>query len=92
METLPYIDELFREYLLFRGFTETLQSLSREKDADKGQAWKADLICKTIFGELIPQHNCEGLVDLLEFLKSYVFSRLTGDLESHASKLEVQPR
>jgi len=92
METLPYIDELFKEYLLFRGFTEAFQTFTREKEADKGHAWQPDQICKTVFGQLIPQHNCEGLMELLNFLTSYVFSRLPSDLQRQASKLEVSER
>ena len=87
---MDYIDGLFKEYLLFRGFTETLQSFSREKSSPNGSfAWQADAICKSVFAQLIPQHDFEGLVDLLRFLRSQVFSKLSADLEEQATKLEV---
>lgn len=86
---MEYVDDLFKDYLLFRGFTETLQTYSREKSVDKGQAWQADAICKTIFALLIPKHDFDGLVDLLDFFRTHVFSKLPGDLENQAPKLEV---
>ena len=87
---MDYIDDLFREYLLFRGFTETLQSFTRERLSPKGSfSWQADAICKSVFARLIPQHDFEGLVDLLRFLRLQVFSKLYSDLEEQATKLEV---
>ena len=37
MNALPYVDQLFREYLLFRGFTGTLQAFNGDLANDKGQ-------------------------------------------------------
>ena len=90
MEAVPYVDALFKEYLLFRGFTKTFQAFEVDKAADRGLGFQAEQISNLIFGHLIPQHDGAGLVELLAFLKAHVFSRLTGDLDSNASTLEVQ--
>lgn len=34
MASMPYVDDLVREYLLFRGFTATWQSFSAEQASD----------------------------------------------------------
>ena len=36
MEALKYIDTLFKEYLLFRGFTTTLQTFNSDLASDRG--------------------------------------------------------
>ena len=89
MEALPYLDSLFREYLLFRGFTRSLQAFSGELATDKGCGFQADALNDLIFGRLIPQLDGQGLIGLLDFLATQVFSRLSGAHEAAAAKLEV---
>lgn len=92
MDAIPYVDKLVSEYLLFRGFTTTFQAFNSEKSADRGCGYQAEQISNLIFGRLIPKHDGRGLVDLLSFLKTQVFSKLDSDLESSAAKIEVSPR
>ena len=40
MNALPYVDQLFREYLLFRGFTSTIQAFNSDLANDKGQGFQ----------------------------------------------------
>jgi hypothetical protein len=42
---LPYVDSLVKEYLLFRGFTQTLQAFNAELAEDKGFGFQADQVC-----------------------------------------------
>ena len=41
MNALPYVDQLFKEYLLFRGFTGTIQAFNSDVAGDKGQGFQA---------------------------------------------------
>ncbi len=45
MNALPYVDQLFREYLLFRGFTGTIQSFNSDLANDKGQGFQVISPC-----------------------------------------------
>ncbi|KAJ2105862.1 WD repeat-containing protein 91, partial [Coemansia sp. RSA 921] len=44
IESLEYIDDLLREYLLFRGFTSTLQAFESDLEQDRDQGFHADKI------------------------------------------------
>ena len=43
MNALPYVDQLFREYLLFRGFTSTIQAFNGDLVNDKGQGFQVPI-------------------------------------------------
>ena len=43
MSHVQYIDELVREYLLFRGFTATLKSFDNELKIDKDKGFRVSL-------------------------------------------------
>lgn len=34
MDGVPFVDELVKEYLLFRGFTDAYEAMSRQVDAE----------------------------------------------------------
>lgn len=89
MDDLPYIDTLFKEYLLFRGFTSTLQTLQAEVDADRGCGFQADQLSELIFRRIIPSHSFSELVELLKLLSSRLYSHLDASLESASRRLEV---
>lgn len=44
MQALPYLDSLIKEYLLFRGFTRTLQAFAVDAAADLGCGFQADAL------------------------------------------------
>jgi hypothetical protein len=68
MDALPYVDALFKEYLVFRGFTNTLMTFKRDLAADPGCGFQAEKITDLIFRQLIPELDLEGLISILEFL------------------------
>lgn len=70
MDALPYVDTLFKEYLLFRGFVNTLDSFNRDLAADPGCGFQADRITELMFRKLIPGLDCQQLVDFLEHLNA----------------------
>lgn len=68
MESLPYIDALLKEYLLFRGFTATLSAFTHDLASDPSGGLQAERITDLLFKQLIPGLDCEQLVDFLEYL------------------------
>eukprot|EP00959_Pyramimonas_sp_CCMP1952_P291396 6095436-Pyramimonas_sp.AAC.1 len=76
MDELPYIDTLFKEYLLFRGFTQTLRVFESERAGDRVAGFQVKRIVQLIFQVYIPQFDHEKLLALLDFLSQRVFARL----------------
>lgn len=68
MDAIPYMDTLFKEYLLFRGFTNTMTAFNQDLSTDRGCGFQAEKISQLIFGKIMPSFDCEQLVDLLDFL------------------------
>ncbi|XP_050222031.1 uncharacterized protein LOC126672132 [Mercurialis annua] len=87
MENMQYAEELVREFLLFRGFTNTLQSLDTELSTDIGKGFQIDKIIELIFSNYIPNLQADKLVNLLGFFKQ-CFS-CSASFVSTLSKLEV---
>ncbi|GLC41268.1 WD repeat-containing protein 91 [Pleodorina starrii] len=89
MDSLPYVDTLFKEYLLFRGFTATLQSFGAELAADRCCGFQAEALCELIFGQLLPQCRTTQLMELLELLADRLYSQLDGRFEALVERMEV---
>lgn len=89
MENMQYAQELVREFLVFRGFTSTLQAFERELSTDIGKGFQIDKILELIFSVYIPQFRAENLVDLLNFFKQCFPSSSDLIFVSTLSKLEV---
>ncbi|EFJ45079.1 hypothetical protein VOLCADRAFT_94556 [Volvox carteri f. nagariensis] len=89
MDSLPYVDTLFKEYLLFRGFTATLQSFSAELEADRCCGFQAEALCELIFGQLLPQCRTSQLMEVLELLADRLYSQLDGRFEAVVERMEV---
>lgn len=49
LQSLSYIDSLIKEWLLFRGFTKTLQQMHAELASDRGCGFQADQISEMVF-------------------------------------------
>ena len=89
MDELPYIDTLFKEYLLFRGFTQTLRVFESERAGDRVAGFQVKRIVQLIFQVYIPQFDHEKLLALLDFLSQRVFARLGGTFQQSTQKLEL---
>ncbi|CAA0812962.1 Unknown protein [Striga hermonthica] len=70
MEKMKFAEELVREFLVFRGFTTTLQSFEKELATDIGRGFQVDKILDLIFSNYIPKFESEKLIDLLSFFKN----------------------
>ncbi|KAF1880723.1 hypothetical protein Lal_00011782 [Lupinus albus] len=86
MENMEYAEELVREFLMFRGFTNTLQSYDSELRSDIGQSFQLDKILDLIFSLYVPKFQSHNLIALLGFFNNYL-SETT--LVSTFSKLET---
>ncbi|CAL8462386.1 g1919 [Coccomyxa elongata] len=89
MEALKYIDTLFKEYLLFRGFTTTLQTFNSDLASDRGCGFQVDQIVTMVFQKIIRQNRGKQLVEMLEFLDSQLYCHLDASYETTTRKLEV---
>lgn len=88
MENMQYAEELVREFLVFRGFTSTLQAFEMELNTDVGKGFQVDKILDLIFSKYIPKFEAEKLVGLLSFFKHCISSSETVYYAT-LSKLEV---
>lgn len=77
-----------REYLVFRGFTSTLQTFEKELSTDIGKGFQVDKILDLIFLVYVPKFQVENLIDLLKFFKQ-CFSSFEAVLTTALAKLEV---
>lgn len=85
---MQYAEELVREYLVFRGFTSTLQTFEKELSTDIGKGFQEDKILHLIFSIYVPKFQVENLMGLLSFFKQ-CFSVSDSILTTTLSKLEV---
>ncbi|KAL7003534.1 hypothetical protein U1Q18_004687 [Sarracenia purpurea var. burkii] len=89
MENMQYAEELVKEFLVFRGFTSTLQAFERELGTDIGKGFQVDRILELIFSVYIPQFRAENLIAMLSFFKQCFSSASEILFISTLSKLEV---
>lgn len=89
MENMQYAEELVREFLIFRGFTTTLQAFEIELCTDIGKGFQVDKILNLIFSVYVPKFEAEKLVGLLSFFKQCFSSLSETVLIATLSKLEV---
>ncbi|WJX20666.1 hypothetical protein P8452_10192 [Trifolium repens] len=89
MEKMHYAEELVREFLVFRGFTNTLEAYETELRTDVGKGFQVDKILDLIFSLYIPKFQIDKLIALLGFFKHYISSSSETTLVSTFSKLEA---
>lgn len=88
MENMQYAEELVREFLVFRGFTNTLQAFEKELATDMGKGFQVNKILDLIFSVYVPKFQPENLIGLLSFFKQCLLSTETVFVAT-LSKLEV---
>ncbi|KAF3328071.1 WD repeat-containing protein 91-like isoform X3 [Carex littledalei] len=86
---MRYAEELVREFLIFRGFTTTLQSFESELSTEIGRNFDVDKILDLIFSLYIPKFQPDKLLSLLNFFKQCLTSPSETALLSALSKLEL---
>lgn len=89
MDNIEYAEELVREFIVFRGFTNTLQAFETELSTDVGKGFQVDKVMDLIFKVYVPKFQAEKLVSLLGFLKQCFSSSSEGVLITTLSRLEL---
>lgn len=89
MENMQYAEELVREFLVFRGFTNTLQAFEEDLSTDIGKGFEVDKIIDLIFSVYVPKFEAGKLVGLLTFLKQCFSSSSETVLITTLTKLEI---
>lgn len=89
MDNMQYAEELLREFLVFRGFTNTLQSFEKELSTDIGRNFQVDKILDLVFSVYLPNYQADKLIALLNFFKQRFSSSSETVFISTLSKLEV---
>lgn len=75
MAHIQFVDELVREYLLFRGFTSTVKAFDNDLKADKDKGFRVDKIVDQIL-HYVNVSDLAGLKEYWSHLDSLVFSKL----------------
>ncbi|KAG8088696.1 hypothetical protein GUJ93_ZPchr0010g11111 [Zizania palustris] len=88
MENMQYAEELVKEFLVFRGFTNTLQAYESELSTEIGRNFQVDKILDLVFSVYIPKYQLERLLGLFTFFKQCFISPADAELFSAIVKLE----
>ncbi|XP_038608413.1 WD repeat-containing protein 91 [Tachyglossus aculeatus] len=81
-------DELVREYLLFRGFTQTLRQLDAELKADRDKGFRVDKIVEQL-QQLVQAYELAALREYWGYLERHLFSRLEDVYRPTVAKLKT---
>lgn len=87
MAHIQHMDELIKEYLLFRGFGNTLKSFDSDLKTDKERSFRVDKVIDQLT-QLINTYDLNGLRELWYHLDSCMFSKLESHFTNGVKKLE----
>lgn len=86
---IAQVDELVREWLLFRGFTATWNSYSAELASDCSCEFQATRLADLVLKDLIPNGKGRQLVEVLDFVAAQCVGHLPLSHQPLASKMQV---
>ena len=75
MAHIQYVDGLIREYMVFRGFSNSLKSFDSELKTDKDKGFRVDKIIEQIVHSINIQ-DLNGLREMWSHLDCHLFSKL----------------
>ncbi|XP_074030537.1 WD repeat-containing protein 91 isoform X2 [Leptinotarsa decemlineata] len=87
MAHTQFLDEIIREYLLFRGFGNTLKAFDADLKGDKMKSFRADRIVDQIM-HFINVHDLASLREFWGHLNMHLFSKLEHNFLQSVKKLE----
>ncbi|XP_039491740.1 WD repeat-containing protein 91 [Drosophila santomea] len=87
MAQVAFLDNLLREYLVFRGFSSTLKALDVEQRTEKDQHFRAERILEQ-FNIAVQTSDLQGLRSLWFHLDNNMFSKLEHTYAVAVKKLE----
>jgi hypothetical protein len=74
--SISHMDELVKEYLLFRGFNATFKAFEHDLKQDKDRSFRADKITDQLL-QYIYSHDLTNLIDYWSYLDQRYFSRIS---------------
>ncbi|XP_014297515.1 WD repeat-containing protein 91 [Microplitis demolitor] len=87
MSHVQYVDELVKEYLLFRGFSQTLRAFDNELKSEKEKGFRVDKIVDQLM-QYIYTFDLTSLRELWGHLDTRMFCRLENHFVPSVRKLE----
>lgn len=81
MAHVQYVDELVKEYLLFRGFASTVKSFDGELKIDKDKGFRVDKIVDQLM-QFINNYDLNSLREFWGHLDNRMFSKLENQFGS----------
>lgn len=75
MAQVPFLDHLLKEYLVFRGFSNTLKALDAELKNERDQSFQAEKIMDQ-FVQYVQMHDLNSLLTLWQHLDTHIFNKL----------------
>ena len=88
MNAVDAVDELVREYLLFRGLVGTLRAWEAETKADREKGFQAERVVDQLFAA-ISAYDLAALTDLWGYLDTRFFARLDDSHLRTVKRLEL---
>ncbi|CAG8671099.1 12495_t:CDS:10 [Funneliformis mosseae] len=88
MNSVRQVDELVKEYLLFRGFSNTFRAFEQDCRNDKDKGFQADKIIEEL-NSYITSSDINGLLDYWKYLDLRYFSRLDARFFGSVKKFET---
>ncbi|KAK3848687.1 MAG: WD40-repeat-containing domain protein [Linnemannia gamsii] len=88
MNSIQHIDELVKEYLLFRGFTNSYKAFEADSKTDKDKGFQADKIIEELFSSIAAM-DLAALLDHWRYLDIRYFSRLDHRFAGSVKKFEL---
>ncbi|KAG0033796.1 WD repeat-containing protein 91 [Podila clonocystis] len=88
MNSIQHIDELVKEYLLFRGFTNTYKAFEAENKTDKDKGFQAEKIIEELFASIAAM-DLNALLEQWRYLDLRYFSRLDHRFAGSVKKFEL---
>ncbi|KAG0278427.1 WD repeat-containing protein 91 [Linnemannia exigua] len=88
MNSIQHIDELVKEYLLFRGFTNSYRAFEADSKTDKDKGFQADKIIEELFSSIAAM-DLTALLDHWRYLDIRYFSRLDHRFAGSVKKFEL---
>ncbi|GAB5591944.1 hypothetical protein Unana1_06844 [Umbelopsis nana] len=88
MNSIYQVDDLVKEYLLFRGFSTTFRALELESRTDRDKGFQVDKIIEELFG-YVQSSDITNLLDFWRYLDTRYFSRLDSRFQRSVKKFEL---
>ncbi|XP_018018798.1 WD repeat-containing protein 91 [Hyalella azteca] len=88
MAHIQHLDDLVKEYLLFRGFSQSLKTFENDLKIDKDKGFRVDRLTDQIMS-YIQTYDLQGLRDLWNHFDRRIFTRLSPSMQPYVRKLET---